>query len=33
MFAFTHPLIAQGAGRVKTDPINEDRIKTVLDRY
>lgn len=33
MFAFSHPLIAQGAGRIKTDPVNEQRIQLVLDRY
>lgn len=33
MFAYSHPLIAQGAGRVKTDPVNEKRIQLVLDRY
>ena len=33
MFAYTHPLINEGAGRIKTDPENELRIKLVLDRF
>lgn len=33
MFAYSHPLISQGDGRVKTDPVNESRIQLVLDRF
>ena len=33
MFSYTHPLLTQGAGRIKTDPVNEQRIQTVLQRY
>ena len=33
MFWYGHPLINQGAGRIKTDRINEDRIETVLNRF
>ena len=30
---YTHPLLTQGAGRIKTDPLNEERINSVLNRY
>jgi hypothetical protein len=33
MFAYTHPLINEGAGRIKTDSDNEIRIQLVLDRF
>ena len=33
MFWYGHPLVAQGAGRIKTDRINEERIETVLNRF
>ena len=33
MFWYGHPLIDEGAGRIKTDPLNEQRIETVLNRY
>ena len=28
-----HPLITQDAGRIKSDPLNEERIQNVLTRY
>ena len=33
MFAYNHPLLTRGAGRIKTDPINDERIETVLNRF
>lgn len=33
MFAYLHPLINEGAGRQKSDPLNQQRIELVLDRY
>lgn len=33
MFWYGHPLVNQGAGRIKTDKINEQRIETVLSRF
>lgn len=33
MFSYPHPLNNEGAGRVKTDPVNEERIQKVLNRY
>lgn len=33
MFAFPNVQVNEGAGRTKTDPINEKRIQLVLDRH
>jgi hypothetical protein len=33
MFAYNHPLITEGAGRIKTDALNDERINLVLDRF
>lgn len=33
MFAFPNVQVNEGAGRVKSDPINEQRIQMVLDRH
>lgn len=33
MFAYPHPLLNLNAGRVKNDPLNEQRIKQVLASY
>ena len=33
MFSYVHPLLTENAGRIKTDPINEQRIAMVLDRF
>ena len=33
MFWYGHPLVNQGAGRIKTDSVNEERIETVLNRF
>jgi hypothetical protein len=33
MFWYGHPLVNLGAGRIKTDSINEQRIETVLNRF
>ena len=33
MFWYGHPLVNQGAGRIKTDSLNEQRIETALNRF
>ena len=33
MFRYGNPIINEGAGRIKTDPVNEKRIEMVLSRY
>jgi hypothetical protein len=33
MFRHGNPIINEGAGRIKTDSINEKRIETVLERF
>lgn len=33
MFWYGHPLVNQGAGRIKTDNLNEQRIELVLNRF
>lgn len=33
MFKYGNPIINEASGRIKTDPINEKRIETVLSRY
>lgn len=33
MFPYGNPIILEGSGRIKTDPLNEERIKLVLDRF
>ena len=33
MFPQGNPIIIEGAGRIKTDPVNEQRIQLVLDRF
>lgn len=33
MFQYTHPLVNEGAGRIKSDPVNEARINQVLNNY
>jgi alpha-L-arabinofuranosidase len=33
MFAYNHPLITEGAGRIKTDALNDERINIVIDRF
>lgn len=33
MFWYGHPLVNQGAGRIKTDSINEQKIELVLNRF
>lgn len=33
MFWYGNPLLTQGAGRIKTDSVNEERIEAVLGRF
>ena len=33
MFKYGNPLILEGSGRIKTDPLNEKRIEQVLSRF
>ena len=33
MFKYGNPIIKEGSGRIKTDPLNEQRIETVLSRF
>ena len=33
MFKYGNPIIKEGAGRIKTDALNEQRIETVLSRF
>jgi hypothetical protein len=33
MFKYGNPIILEGSGRIKTDPLNEKRIETVLARF
>ena len=33
MFKYGNPIILEGSGRIKTDPVNEKRIETVLSRF
>jgi hypothetical protein len=33
MFKYGNPLILEGAGRIKTDSVNEQRIEQVLSRF
>jgi len=33
MFWYGNPLVNQGAGRIKTDSVNEQRIELVLNRF
>jgi hypothetical protein len=33
MFKYGNPLILEGSGRIKTDPLNENRIELVLGRF
>ena len=33
MFPHGNPIIKEGAGRIKTDPINERRIELALSRF
>lgn len=32
-FPFPHPVVNEGAGRVKSDCLNDQRIETILDRF
>lgn len=33
MFKYGNPIILEGSGRIKTDPLNESRIEQVLGRF
>jgi hypothetical protein len=33
MFAYGNPIILEGSGRIKTDPLNQKRIDLVLGRF
>lgn len=33
MFAYGNPIILEGSGRIKTDPVNEQRVEAVLKRF
>lgn len=33
MFRYGNPIIKDGSGRIKTDPLNEQRIEAVLSRF
>ena len=33
MFKYGNPIILEGSGRIKTDPLNEKRIEQVLSRF
>lgn len=33
MFKYGNPIILEGSGRIKTDPVNEKRIELVLSRF
>ena len=33
MYQYGNPIILEGAGRIKTDPINEQRLQLVLARF
>lgn len=32
-FPFPHPVVNEGAGRIKSDCLNDQRIETILDRF
>ena len=33
MFKYGNPIVLEGSGRIKTDPLNERRIEEVLSRF
>ncbi len=33
MFKYGNPVLLEGSGRIKTDPLNEKRIEMVLSRF